>query len=83
MTVCVSDIALIKTMHCQHDRTGNRGTYYLVFLEQSHSADNILGQLLGVDGGGHHLPDDAVVVDYHHTIFETVSINQFCNRRIP
>ena len=79
MTVCVSDIALIKTMHCQHDRTGNRGThYYLVFLEQSHSADNILGQLLGVDGGGHHLPDDAVVVNYHHTIFEMDSVNQFC-----
>ena len=42
--------------------------FYLVLLEKSHNVYNILGQLLGVHGGGHHLSDDAAVIDDHDTI---------------
>ena len=42
--------------------------FYLVLFEKSHEVDDIFCQLLGIHGGGHHLPDDAAVIDDNDTI---------------
>ena len=51
-----------------NDRSSGVSLFYLVLLEKSHNVYNILGQLLGVHGGGHHLSDDAAVIDDNDTI---------------
>ena len=60
---------------------------YLILFEKSDEVDDILCQLLGVHGGGHHLPDDAAIIDDNDSIHASLllrveKIKGCCQRSI-
>ena len=65
----------------------NCKSLYLVLFEKSHEVDDILCQLLGVHGGGHHLSDDAAIIDDNDSIHTSLlllieKIEGCCQRSI-